>query len=198
VGSDPDLGFRRLDEHLARLSASAEYFGFAFDDDAVREALQAEAVRFSGRSAKIRLLLDRRGRVQTGGAPMSVSEGPVRLSIDTGHAVDPLDVLLFHKTSLRGPYEEARARHPDADDAVLVNTRGEVTETTTSNLAVRLDGRWWTPPLNAGLLPGCERTALLAEGVVDERSVTIDDLRSAMEIAVLNSVRGWRAAVVVD
>jgi para-aminobenzoate synthetase / 4-amino-4-deoxychorismate lyase len=197
VGCDPDVGLRRLDGHLARLSASAEYFGFAFDDGVVREALQAEAARFSGRSAKIRLLLDRRGHVQTGGAPMSPSEGPVRLSIDTGHAVDPGDVLLFHKTSLRGTYEGARARHPDADDTVLVNTRGEVTETTTSNLAVQLDGRWWTPPLDAGLLPGCERTALLAEGVVDERSLTIDDLRRATEIAVLNSVRGWRAAVVV-
>jgi para-aminobenzoate synthetase/4-amino-4-deoxychorismate lyase len=198
VGAEPDGELRRLDEHLARLSASAEYFGFAFDDDAVRGALQAEADRFTGRPAKIRLLLDRRGHIQTGGAPITVPAGPVRLSIDAARALDPGDVLLFHKTSLRAPYDEARARHPDADDVVLVNTRGEITETTTSNLAVRLDGRWWTPPLDSGLLPGCERTALLADGVMEERRLTIDDLRSATEIAALNSVRGWRAAVMVD
>ena len=71
--------------------------------------------------------------------------------------------MLFHKTTLRAPYEAASQRFPDADDVVLVNDRGEVTETTRANLAVRLEGRWVTPPLDAGLLPGCERAALLAE-----------------------------------
>jgi para-aminobenzoate synthetase/4-amino-4-deoxychorismate lyase len=76
-----------------------------------------------------------------------------------------------------------------------VNTRGEVTETTIANLAVRLEDRWWTPPLDAGLLPGCERAALLADGTLRERRISVDELRSAGSLAVLNSVRGWRAAV---
>ena len=192
---DPTEGYRRLDEHLTRLGGSAGYHGFTFDEGAVRAALEREAARYPGKPARVRLVVDRRGRIEAGSAPMPGTREPLRLEIDDGHPVDPEDPFLFHKTTLRDRYEAASARHPDADDVVLVNTRGEVTETTIANLAVRLEDRWWTPPLDAGLLPGCERAALLADGTLRERRISVDELRSAGSLAVLNSVRGWRAAV---
>jgi len=73
-----------------------------------------------------------------------------------------------------------------------------VTETTIANLAVRLDDRWWTPPLAAGLLPGCERAALLSGGSTAERSIRFDDLAAAEGLAVLSSVRPWREAALID
>ena len=195
---DPGRGYRRLDEHLARLLASATYHGYTVDEDAVHSALAREAGRYPGKTTRVRLLVDRRGRVETGSAPMSSADGPTRLGLDLAHPVDPADVFLFHKTTLRERYEQALARHPDADDVVLVNTRGEVTETTIGNLAVRLEGRWWTPPLDSGLLAGCERAALLAEGALAERTIRIEELRAAEALAVVNSVRGWRDAVLVS
>ena len=110
--------------------------------------------------------------------------------------MDPADPFLFHKTTLRDRYDDARARFPDADDVILVNTRGEITETTIANLAVKIDERWWTPPVEAGLLPGCERAALLTEGTIEERILRPDDLERAEGVAVINSVRGWCDAVV--
>ena len=80
----------------------------------------------------------------------------------------PRDVFLFHKTSRRQRYEEARRRHPDADDVVLINDRGEVTESTIANLAARIEGRWVTPPIEAGLLPGIGRAVALEEGSLTE------------------------------
>jgi para-aminobenzoate synthetase/4-amino-4-deoxychorismate lyase len=195
---DPDGGYRRLEEHVRRLGASARYFGFAFDDGAVRRALDIAAGRYVDRPAKVRLLLDRRGHVETGVAPAGPSVEPVRLAIDRGHPVDPADVLLFHKTTLRERYDDAAERHPDADDVILMNDRGEITETTRANVAVRIDGRWWTPPLASGLLPGCERAALLEEGRLAERAITVEELMDAEAIAVLSSVRPWREAVLVD
>jgi len=195
---DPEDGYRRLDEHLARLRASAAYFGFAEDEGAIRSALEREAGRFPGKVVRVRLLLDRRGRVETGAAPVSSPAEPVRLALDRDHPVDPSDVFLFHKTTLRERYEDAAARHPDADDVVLINDRGEVTETTIANLAVRLDDRWWTPPVEAGLLPGCERAALLDAGSIAERSIRIEDLEAAEGLAVLSSVRPWRDADLID
>ena len=81
---------------------------------------------------------------------------------------------------------------------ILINDRGEVTETTIATLAVRLDDRWWTPPLAAGLLPGCERAALLEAGSIAERSIRIEDLEIADGLAVLSSVRPWRDAALID
>ena len=121
---------------------------------------------------------------------------PLRLALDDV-PVDPYDVFLFHKTTMRGRYEDARARHPDADDAILINTRGQVTETSVANIAAELDGRWWTPPLDAGLLPGTERAALLVEGTLSERPISIDEARTADGFAVFSSVRGWRSAVLL-
>ena len=78
-----------------------------------------------------------------------------------------------------------------------MNLRGEVTESTIANVAVLLDGRWWTPPLASGLLPGIERAAALASGRIAERPLSARDVRRAASIALLNSVRGWRPATLV-
>jgi para-aminobenzoate synthetase/4-amino-4-deoxychorismate lyase len=181
-----------------RVRESAAYFGFVFDERAIREALDQEAARFPDRTARVRLEVDRRGTLQTGAVPMPSTPEPVRLAVDLAHPVDPADVFLFHKTTLRERYDAAAARHPDADDAILVNTRGEVTETSRANLAFRMDGRWVTPPREAGLLGGCERAALLAGGTIVEATVTLEDLRRAEEVAYLSSVRGWHRAVLLD
>ena len=106
--------------------------------------------------------------------------------------------MLFHKTSRRRRYEEAAARHPDADDVVLTNTRGEITESTIANIAVKLDGRWVTPALDCGLLPGVGREMALEDGWLAEGVVTVDDLRRADALALVSDVRGRRDAVLVD
>ncbi|MGH8962029.1 MAG: aminotransferase class IV [Jatrophihabitantaceae bacterium] len=69
-----------------------------------------------------------------------------------------------------------------------------ILETTTANLAVHLDGRWCTPPKALGCLPGVERARLLDARQLSEREMSVDDLAAAEQIAVLNSLRGWRAA----
>ncbi|HUY60846.1 MAG TPA: aminotransferase class IV, partial [Candidatus Dormibacteraeota bacterium] len=112
--------------------------------------------------------------------------------------VDPDDPLRYHKTSLRATYEAAARRHPNADDVLLLNPEGHLVESTVANVAVRLDGRWWTPPLEAGCLPGVLRAQLLADGRLTERSISTTDLDGADGLALLNSVRGWRPAALAD
>jgi para-aminobenzoate synthetase/4-amino-4-deoxychorismate lyase len=109
--------------------------------------------------------------------------------------VDPSDVWLFHKTTRRAPYDRRREKRPEVDDVLLVNDRGEVTESTIANLAVRIGESWVTPPVDAGLLPGTYRAVLVREGRLTERPVSIAELRAAPEIALVSSVRGWRPAV---
>ena len=155
-------------------------------------------VRTPTGSVKIRLRLSRAGAIEVSSAVLDRgAPEPIRLALDDV-PVDPTDVFVFHKTTMRRRYEDARARHPDADDTLLINARGEITETTAANVAVLLDGRWWTPPLDSGLLAGTERAALLDEGAIEERAVDVEEARTAQALAVLNSVRGWRRAMLVD
>jgi para-aminobenzoate synthetase/4-amino-4-deoxychorismate lyase len=192
----PAEGFRHLDEHLERLADSAGYFGFRFEPEAAAAALKRAVAEVTGPSV-VRLTLARDGGLSTDVRDLTPVDDAVRVTLDD-EPVDPSDVWLFHKTTRRGPYERRRERRPEVDDVLLVNDRGEVTESTIANLAVRLDGVWVTPPVDAGLLPGTYRNVLLREGRMTERPVTVDDLRGARELALVSSVRGWRPAALVS
>ena len=97
----------------------------------------------------------------------------------------------------------ARAARPDYDDVLLWNERGELTETTTANIVLELDGVLATPPVTCGLLPGTLRASLLRRDPLtptpnglplQERTLTPADLNRCQAIYLINSVRRWRPA----
>jgi para-aminobenzoate synthetase/4-amino-4-deoxychorismate lyase len=196
LGWSPAHGFRNLDRHLARLAGSAAYFGFRCDVEQARTAL-ASAVEHLPGPVRVRLRLGRSGSVTVNVGPRPARpDRPVTVALDE-HPIDSTSVWLVHKTTRREAYASRAARHPGVDDVLLVNERGEVTETCIANLAVRLDHRWWTPPTASGCLPGVERGRLLELGLLHERVLTVADLERAEDLAVVSSLRGWRPAVLV-
>jgi para-aminobenzoate synthetase/4-amino-4-deoxychorismate lyase len=129
---------------------------------------------------------------------LDLSDGPQLVRLELAEwPVRSDDVLLWHKHTDRQRYDRHRAARPAADDVILWNERGQVTETTVANLAVYLGGHWYTPALSCGLLPGVERARLLAAGALTEREIDVDELAGAEELAVLSSLRGWRTARLV-
>jgi para-aminobenzoate synthetase / 4-amino-4-deoxychorismate lyase len=194
---DPGGGFRHLERHVRRLRESSDYFGFAFDAAAVVDALERAASRVPDRPARVRVSVDRKGRADAGATALIESPEPVRLAIDRTHPVDRTDPMLFHKHTRREVYDSARARHPEADDVLLVNDRDEVTEATIANVATALDGRWVTPPLDAGLLPGIGREVALEEGWLVEAPIRVEDLARADAVELISDVRGRRPARLV-
>jgi para-aminobenzoate synthetase/4-amino-4-deoxychorismate lyase len=189
-------GVRHLDRHLQRLLESAGYFGFRYDETEVREAVEKAVASAPATPCRVRLALAMDGTARVVCTPLASDPDVVRVALDDVPQ-DPRDVFLFHKTSRRERYEEARRRHPDSEDVVLVNDRGEVTESTIANVAVRLGGRWVTPPIDSGLLPGIGRAVALEEGTLTEAPVTIEDVGSSEELALISDTRGWRRAVLV-
>ncbi len=133
--------------------------------------------------------------------PPPVLPRPVRLVLDDEPRVASTDWWPRHKTTRRAWVDALRARHGVAapeggpDEVVWGNERGEVCEASTANLAVRLDGWWWTPPVECGLLPGVLRGRLLESGQLGLRVLRPDDVRRAEALAVVSSLRGWRPAV---
>jgi para-aminobenzoate synthetase/4-amino-4-deoxychorismate lyase len=191
---DSDHGWYWLDRHLDRLEDSAAYFAVPID----RAAVLTEMEALTGRDdpLRVRLTVDRRGTVDVEKQVLEDDPGPVKLALDDD-PVDTASPFLFHKTTRRALYEDRSRRHPDADDVLLVNGKGEITESTVANVVVRLDGRWVTPPVESGCLPGVYRSVLLGVGRIHERVVTLDDLRGADEVALINSVRLWRPALLI-
>jgi len=110
---------------------------------------------------------------------------------------DPRDRMLFHKTTHRRIYREAyeAATRAGLDDVLFLNLRGEVTEGAIHNVFVVKDGRSATPPVECGLLAGVMRRRVMeTEAGVEEKVLSVEDLRQADAIYVSNAVRGVRLA----
>jgi para-aminobenzoate synthetase/4-amino-4-deoxychorismate lyase len=194
----PAEGYFLFDEHLRRLGQSAEYFGFPPCTAEARRELAVLAGSLPELPHKVRLLASRDGRIACEAAPIAAADAgaPVRLRL-AETPVDAADLFLYHKTTHRAVYESAAARCRDADDVLLYNQHGQVTETCNANLVVRHGGELWTPPLACGLLAGTFRARLLAEGTIRERPMDVDAVRRGEELFVVNSVRKWRRAMIV-
>ena len=192
----PDGGVYLLDRHLARLQASAVYFGFVMDREAIESALDAALNGLSG-PAKVRLLVGRDGRADIQVLGVEDTPEPLTAAL-AAEPVDRTDVFLYHKTTRRAAYERARASRPDADVVLLWNGAGEVTEATIFNLVAQIDGRKVTPPVDCGLLPGTIRAELLESGGIEEQRVTLAHLRDATALWGINSVVGWRRLTFID
>jgi len=188
-------GVHNRSRHLDRLAASASWWDVPFDR-ASAEAL-LDALDHPTGTRRIRLLVGRDGAIRVEDEPLvAAGPEPVALAIDsmTIHSEDP---FCCHKTTWRKHYDEARARHLDADDVILVNEHGHAVETTIANLAYRIGDTWYTPPLIDGGLAGVGRAVALAEGRLVERSISALELAAVEELAVVSSLRGWRAAYLI-
>jgi para-aminobenzoate synthetase / 4-amino-4-deoxychorismate lyase len=196
----PQHGCRNLERHLQRLRRSASYFGFAYDEMRVRQALDACCAALAPGAHRLRLALEQDGTLDVQTAPLTPLAEPVRLLLATQHTTAN-DIFLRHKSSIRQQYDAGwrAAEAQGAFDMLFCNERGELTEGGRSNLFIQLDGRWFTPPLSAGVLPGIMREVLLADPAwaASERTLTLDDLRAAQQVVVCNALRGAMTAAVV-
>ncbi len=180
-----------LTRHLARLEASAGHLGFCFDPPAIRAAFEREAAALAGGAHRLRLALDRSGRVRFDASALpAVTPGPLPVALAQA-PVSRHDPLLFHKTTRRAVYEARRSERPDAFDVVLQNEEGLLTELTIGNLVAEIGGERLTPPREAGLLAGVFRAELLARGEIREAPLRVEHLRGARRLWLVNALRGW-------
>ena len=190
----PGKGYFVLPEHLARLQASAEYFDYPCSIEQVESYLQALAENFSSTPQRVRLLLHADGFLEGTFLPLESAFSTTLKLHFAQSPVDSRDPRLFHKTTRRKIYEAALSEAGDADEVVLWNERGNVTECCTANLVIEKNGALVTPPVTCGLLPGTYREFLVRRGSVGEAVISKEDLQKAPRIYLVNAVRKWRKA----
>lgn len=203
----PQTGPKRLDQHLRRLAASARRFGLMFDRSRALEAIAMAVVGLdcpaSEARFRLRLTLDGAGNfaAQLEPAPESIT-APQALAL-VPWRVNSQDPCLHHKTTQRDVYVRARKsvaqiHKREHVEPLLVNERGEVTETDIANLVFKMSGQLYTPPQRCGLLPGVMRDVLLQQGELQERVLRLDQLADVDKIYLINDLRGWRDATLLS
>jgi para-aminobenzoate synthetase/4-amino-4-deoxychorismate lyase len=213
TGSDPGFqlfettfatkeeGIRHWDRHLARLASSAEWCGFPLDHKLLQLRIDETCAAFETNVPhRLRVALAKSGEINvTSARLLPLLEPVVSVLLASEHGFSPRssdDPLLLHKTTSREDYDRAwhDAEAQGAFDMLFFNERGELTEGGRSNVFLKLDGRWKTPPLNTGLLPGVMRGVLIEELEAEERVLTLDDLNRAEALMICNALRGAVAA----
>ena len=191
-----DTGFYLLAEHLDRLSHSADYFGFDYNEAAIKQGLAKLIKNTPDCNQKVRILLNRYGQVRLetnnlndlNGLKVGLSSNPIKT--DTP--------FVFHKTSNRAIYRQALEHHPDCGDVILFNERDEITESTFANIVIKEKGQLLTPAVHCGLLDGVLRSKLIKTHVLQEAVISKSRLLGAEAIYLVNSVRGWMALTKSD
>lgn len=194
------------DEHLDRLCASAAFFSVPFNREHLQEALFLYTQTLEAGHWKVRLLLHRDGTHHLEADcisdidltdPTDSTDLSNIKNLKVALANTPLNktnLFLYHKTTRRSVYETAKQAHPEADDVLLWNESGELTESTIANIVVELDGDLVTPPVSCGLLGGVMRHHLLQSGKIREGIIQKEDLHRIRNLYLINSVRGWMGA----
>ncbi len=190
---------RHLRWHLQRLQHSAAVLGFRCDLHAIAQGLAQQLLGLDAQqNYRLRLDLQQDGRLLWKHALLTpLPAGPALLLLSTSPVPAAEAALLKHKTSLRSCYDAAiqEAMAQQAFDAIFVNEQGEATEGARSNLLVKIDGRWWTPPLASGVLAGVLRGRLLARcPALKERVLRVEEVLCAQELRVCSALRGLQRA----
>jgi len=199
-----------LDQHLARWQHSAALLGMATPPGRQQlEPLIAQAIDRSGLGTgrgALRLNWSRGSTAGRGLDPpdpehcrprfwlqLSPAEPlflPLSAWISRWECRNPASRLSRCKSFAYGPQVLARreAREAGADDALMLAASGELSCGTAANLLLRRGGRWLTPPLSSGCLPGVMRGRALALGWAFEAALRPQDLAVAEAALLLNSL----------
>ena len=185
---------RHAAEHLARLAGAAAHFGCSWNTVQVQNSLHELAQAHPHGLWRVRLLLDAQGQARAQAFAMDASPARVRLQLADRPMRDAHGEFVRFKTTRRAHYDAFMPLEAGVFDTVLWNEDQEITECTRGSIAMLISGRWVTPPLSCGLLPGVGRALALWDGRLSEAVVRLDDVTRIERWAFLNSLRGWITA----
>lgn len=192
---EPGSGYFLRKYHLKRLFSSAKFFNFNIDEDKIIRKLNIIAGSFLEKTYRIRLLVDKNGNVGYEALEFDIASIKTHVKVAVANQqIDSRNVYLYHKTTNRSVYVDAKAANKAAFDVILWNENKEITESTIANIVLKIENDFFTPPVSCGLLAGTYRQYLIDNNKIKEKKLYLDDLKLADEIFLINSVRKWLPA----
>lgn len=179
-----------LNLHLERLRKAAEYFDFPISEQEVVHKLEEFAEQHPIGIYKVRLLVTKLEKIEISGQILTEMNLPVSVKL-ANSPIASNHPFIYFKTTNRTMYETFQKQYKDFFDVLLWNEQGEITEFTNGNIVIKMNGKFYTPPIACGLLAGTFREELLMNKKIEEKIITKDQLINAEEIWFINSVRKW-------
>jgi branched-chain amino acid aminotransferase len=187
---------QQAQHHLARLRHGAEQLGIKIplDDAEILAAFTQTLAANALNEAVLRLTLTR-GVGPRGVAPPADARPTLLITAAAWVAPSPHVSAIICQSTRRNEFSPLAAikslNYLDniiarreallrgAEDAILLNTQGNAAEATAANLFLFKKGKWLTPPITDGALPGIFRARALAGNAAREARISRADLLAA-------------------
>ena len=189
-----------LNLHLARLEQSARHLNIPLNKESAQNAVTDLCSSIdSDLIYRLRLDLAADGQIHLKATPITPLKDTLRLLwakdiLGNTVTMQSTDELLRHKVTRRHIYDQAwmKAEELGSFDALFTNEQGFVTEGGRSNIFIKKNGQWLTPPCSSGCLPGVMRSLLLKDPSwrALEQNITPNDVLNAEQIIFTNALRG--------
>ena len=205
-----------LGDHLDRFTISAEkvYFELPWSKSQLEKTVHDTITKSGLQDAYLRIIATRGGGVIGLDPSLATEPQLVVICLElpklpeehytkgiSAHIVDVTRNLIksLDPQAKTGNYMNsilavAEAKRKGAQEAIMLDYQGRVTEASASNLFAKISGVWCTPPLSVGILDGITRRAILAackqaNMPAEERMLSAQDLLNATEMFFCGSVK---------
>lgn len=187
-----------LSRHLERLVAAARALNIPCDADAVEMHVRQLLAALPDAPTRLKIVLDPDGGLSHEHAPCHDLPGDQKVMIAPVRLPDH-DILRRFKTTRRAVQDDGwqEASRRGAFDCLFFNESGYLLEGGRSNVLLRVEGVWCTPPLTLDVLGGVMRQTILEDPQqylgsdrVEEVCLTRRDLERADRIMLCNALRG--------
>jgi len=182
-----------FEDHIERLISSAKFFLFNIDEKKIRNSLFKKVKKhYSEENYKVRLKLNKWGRVNIDFSSIPSTPNVVKIII-SDKFVNSENKFQYFKTTNRELYDSEliTCTREGYFEVIFFNEKEELAEGSFTNIFIKKNDIWLTPPITSGILPGIYRNHFIfTQEDVKEIVITLNDLLNANDVILTNAVRG--------
>ncbi|BDQ02089.1 aminodeoxychorismate synthase component I [Ignavibacterium sp.] len=187
-----------LTDHLQRMKQAADYFLFNYDEKKIVKKINNELKTLDANKVyRLKIILNKTGKVELQIQEFTQKKSVIKIILSK-NKINSLNKFQYFKTTNRKLYDE-EYNHFKAKgffDVIYLNENENVSEGSITNIFIRKGNVITTPTVQCGILSGIYRKYFIrTHPETKEKRISLDDLLTADEIILTNSLRG---AVKVD
>lgn len=187
-----------MSRHMRRAVTSAQQLGFRIpSEDVVRNSVEQLCLNQQYPLGLLRLSFGQNGNWSAVHLPYEpFSHGAKLLTYDKAIAVHGQPIKSYPYNYRLEILEAIKAL--GADEAIVCNDKGKICEGSVTNLLLRIDGKWVTPPISDGVLPGVMRALVIEYCGVSVRSIDRSEIQQVQSAFLLSSLRIAQPVASID
>ena len=187
-----------MSRHMRRAVSSARKIGLRVPaEELIREAVERLCMAEKHPYGVLRISFGQNGSWSAVHLPYEpIRQGAKLLSYDKEIAILGQPIKSYPYTHRLEILEAIKLL--GADEAIVCNDKGKVCEGSVTNLLLRIENTWVTPPISDGVLPGVMRALVIEYCGVSVRSIDASEIPRVQSAFLLSSLRIAQPVISID